>query len=90
MLYEVITDLGRARGAALQVVNLQPPAETKLQRTAWTVAAHAAFEQKDYAAAETAYQQAIARLPKGDEQKGPLQERLAASIYQQGSRNNFV
>jgi cellulose synthase operon protein C len=80
-----MNDLGRARGAALQVVNLKPPAETKLQRTAWTVAAHAAFEQKDYAAAETAYQQAIARLPKGDEQRGPLEERLAASIYEQGA-----
>jgi TolA-binding protein len=80
-----MNDLGRARGAALQVVNLDPPAAGELRRTAWTVAAHAAFEQKDYAAAEVAYQQALALLPKKDEQREPLQERLAASIYQQGA-----
>jgi TolA-binding protein len=80
-----MNDLGRARGAALQVVNLQPPASPELQRTAWTVAAHAAFEQKDYAAAEVGYQQALANLPKRDEKRAPLEERLAASIYQQGS-----
>ncbi len=78
-------DFGRARGAALQVVNLQPPAPAELRRTAWTVAAHAAFEQKDYAAAEVGYQQALALLRKRDEQRKPLEERLAASIYQQGA-----
>ncbi|MEJ2589979.1 MAG: tetratricopeptide repeat protein [Candidatus Thiodiazotropha sp.] len=80
-----MNDLGRARGAALQVVNLEPPAKPELQRTAWTVAAHAAFEQKDYAAAETAYQQALARMPKQDSQRKPLEEKLAASIYEQGA-----
>ncbi len=80
-----MNDMGRARGAALQVVNLQPPASTELRRTAWTVAAHAAFEQKDYAAAEVGYQQALALVPKKDEQREALEERLAASIYQQGA-----
>jgi TolA-binding protein len=78
-------DYGRARGAALQVVNLQPPPSSELRRTAWTVAAHAAFEQQDYTAAEVGYQQALALLPKHDEQRKPLEERLAASIYQQGA-----
>lgn len=80
-----MNDLGRARGAALQVVNLKPPPSSDLLRTAWTVAAHAAFEQKDYAASEVGYQQALARLPKRDEGREPLEERLAASIYQQGA-----
>lgn len=80
-----LKDLGRARGAALQVTNLQPPAEKKLQRTAWVIAAHAAFEQKDFAAAEQAYQQALAMTRKSDQQRTQLEERLAASIYQQGS-----
>ena len=80
-----MNDTGRARGAALQVVNLQPPADSELRRTAWTVAAHAAFEQKDYAAAETGYQQALLLLPRKDDQREPLEERLAASIYQQGA-----
>jgi TolA-binding protein len=80
-----MNDYGRARGAALQVVNLQPPPAGELRRTAWTVAAHAAFEQQDYAAAEVGYQQALALLPQRDEQRNPLEERLAAAIYQQGA-----
>jgi TolA-binding protein len=78
-------DLGRARGAALQVVNLQPPVEKKLRRTAWIIAAHAAFEQQDFPAAEKAYQQALSLSAKQDKQRSKLEERLAASIYQQGS-----
>ncbi|MES9923944.1 MAG: tetratricopeptide repeat protein [Candidatus Thiodiazotropha endolucinida] len=80
-----LKDAGRARGAALQVANQTPPAEKKLRRTAWTIAAHAAFEQKDYPAAETAYQQALKLLPGKAKEKKLLEERLAASIYQQGS-----
>ena len=80
-----LQDLGRARGAALQVVNLKPPADKQLQRTAWTVAAQAAFEQKDFPAAENAYQQALSLTGKRDKKRGQLEERLAASIYQQGA-----
>ncbi|MCU7905144.1 MAG: tetratricopeptide repeat protein [Candidatus Thiodiazotropha sp. (ex Epidulcina cf. delphinae)] len=80
-----LQDLGRARGAALQVVNLKPPADRKLQRTAWTIAAQAAFEQQDFPAAESAYRQALALLAKRDKGRSQLQERLAASIYQQGA-----
>ncbi|RLW53549.1 MAG: hypothetical protein B6D76_11115 [gamma proteobacterium symbiont of Stewartia floridana] len=80
-----LKDLGRARGAALQVANLKPAAEKKLRRTAWIIAAHAAFEQKDFKAAEQAYQQALALTSGKDKQRGKLEERLAASIYQQGS-----
>ncbi|MET0053093.1 MAG: tetratricopeptide repeat protein [Candidatus Thiodiazotropha sp.] len=77
-------DLGRARGAALQVANLKPPAKAELRKTAWIVAAHAAFDQQDYRAAETAYQQALALTDAKDKQRKPLEDRLAASIYQQG------
>ncbi|MEJ2621676.1 MAG: tetratricopeptide repeat protein [Candidatus Thiodiazotropha sp.] len=80
-----LKDLGRARGAALQVANQQPPVEKKLRRTAWVIAAHAAFEQKDFKAAEQAYQQALALTSKRHKQRAGLEERLAASIYQQGS-----
>ncbi len=80
-----LKEVGRARGAALQVANLKPPAEKKLRRTAWTIAAHAAFEQQDYQAAETAYQQALSLTPAKDKEKKALEERLAASIYQQGT-----
>jgi TolA-binding protein len=80
-----LKDLGRARGAALQVANLKPPAEKKLRRTAWIIAAHAAFEQQDFPAAELAYQQALALTGRKDKQRSQLEERLAAAIYQQGS-----
>ncbi|MBT2970816.1 MAG: hypothetical protein B6D72_16540 [gamma proteobacterium symbiont of Ctena orbiculata] len=80
-----LKEIGRARGAALQVANMKPPAEKKLRQTAWTVAAHAAFEQKDYQAAEKAYQQALVLIPGKAKEKKPLEERLAATIYQQGS-----
>ncbi|MEJ2424073.1 MAG: tetratricopeptide repeat protein [Candidatus Thiodiazotropha sp.] len=79
-----MNDLGRARGAALQVVNQKPPAKPELRKTAWIVAAQAAFDQKDYSAAEQAYQQALALTDAKDKQRKPLEERLAASIYQQG------
>jgi TolA-binding protein len=80
-----LKEVGRARGAALQVANQNPPAEKKLRLTAWTIAAHAAFEQKDYSAAETAYLQALKLLPQKSKEREPLEERLAASIYQQGA-----
>jgi TolA-binding protein len=80
-----LKEVGRARDVALQVVNQSPPVDKKLRRTAWTIAAHAAFEQKDYGAAETAYQQALKLFPKDDKKKAALREKLAASIYQQGA-----
>jgi TolA-binding protein len=80
-----LKEIGRARGAALQVANQTPPAERKLRRTAWTIAAHAAFEQKDYSAAEYAYTQALKLYAKKAKEREPLEERLAASIYQQGA-----
>jgi TolA-binding protein len=80
-----LKEIGRARGAALQVANLKPPAEKKLRQTAWTVAAHAAFEQQDFQAAEKAYLQALALIPRKAKERLPLEERLAASIYQQGT-----
>jgi TolA-binding protein len=83
-LFEM-NDLGRARGAALQVTHLQPPAEASLQQIAWIIAAHASFEQQDFVAAEKAYQQALVLTAKKEQQQRlKLEERLAASIYQQG------
>jgi tetratricopeptide (TPR) repeat protein len=83
LLFE-LKDLSQARQVALRVPKLQPPPKPQLQRTAWTVAAHAAFDMEDYAAAEAAYQEVLALTPKQDKSREKLQERLAASIYQQG------
>lgn len=78
-----VNDLKKAREAALQVIAWQPPAKASLRRTAWTVAAHTAFDTHAYQEAEIGYKNALALLPKQDKTYQDLQERLAASIYQQ-------
>ena len=64
--------------------NAQTPA--KLQLSAWTVIAHAEFDQADYQRAELAYRQVLARTPTSDETRTKLEEKLAASIYKQGEQ----
>jgi len=54
------------------------------QRVAWTVQAHAYFEQQDFLQAEAAYQQVRQRMQRGDKEYNNINERLAASIYKQG------
>lgn len=78
-----LNELTLATEVAQQVTGMQPPAQAALRRTAWTVTAHAAFEQKRYADAEQAYRQTLALTGTRDKARAPLEERLAASIYQQ-------
>ena len=77
-------DFARARDVANEVVTRTPPVSAALQRTAWTVVAHSAFDLADYAAAETAYVQLAAFVPPGDTQRNEIVERIASSIYAQG------
>ncbi len=79
-----MNELNLASKTAQQVTSLQPAANSDLQRTAWTVAAHSAFEMLHFGDAELAYQRALALLPAQDRSNtlNELQERLAASIYQ--------
>ncbi len=84
-LYE-LKDYSAARDAAEKVIAWQPAPPAKLERTAWTVVAHSDFELEQYAAAEKAYTQLIALVPKDDKEHGELVERIASSIYEQGAQ----
>lgn len=77
-------DLAAARNAALRVAGREAPVAAELERTAWTVIAHAEFESEHYADAERAYRHLAALVPPGDPGRGELAERIASSIYKQG------
>lgn len=77
-----------AASVAEEIINLKPPAEAKLQFTAWLVLGHANFDAKNYAGAEKAYWQVLNLLPANSQTPGAptsqqIRERIAASIYQQ-------
>ncbi len=77
-----------AATVAEEIINLKPPAEAKLQFTAWLVLGHASFDDKNYAGAEKAYWQVLNLLPANTQTPGApteqqMRERIAASIYQQ-------
>ncbi|MGB5178946.1 MAG: tetratricopeptide repeat protein [Gammaproteobacteria bacterium] len=67
-----------------QTVIASEQATAAQQRVAWTVQAHAYFEQGDFLQAEAAYQQVRQRMPRNNREYDNINERLAASIYKQG------
>lgn len=75
-----------ATAVARQVLALQPPASDAQRRVAWTVVAHTAFEQGEFAQAEAGYREVLALVPANDKARGELNERLAASVYKQGEK----
>jgi TolA-binding protein len=79
-----LRDTERAARIAQQVVLMQPPVAAAQRRVAWTVIAHAAFEQGAFERAELAYGEVLALVPDKDPARGEFAERLAASIYKQG------
>jgi TolA-binding protein len=79
-------DPEQARAVAQRVLNLEPQAQPALRRTAWTVMAHVDFERGAFDRAEHEYKQALALLADKDAARGPLTERLAASVYKQGEQ----
>ena len=79
-------NLVRALEVAGLVVTLQPPAPMELERTAWTVIAHANFDLERYANAEQAYQRLLL-MPLAEEgDRAEFGERVAASVYRQGEQ----
>lgn len=77
-----------AATVAEDIINLNPPADSKLQFIAWLVLGHANFDSKNYAGAEKAYWQVLNLLPANTQAVGApsaehMRERIAASIYQQ-------
>ncbi|HUQ51136.1 MAG TPA: tetratricopeptide repeat protein [Gammaproteobacteria bacterium] len=87
-----LEDYAPAATAARTLIERYPNAELPLRRTAWTVAAHSAFELHDYAVAEPAYAQVLELTPPGDpaedHERQALVDNLAASIYKQGEQAN--
>jgi TolA-binding protein len=78
-------DLARAEQVAGLVLTLQPPASRELERTAWTVTAHAQFDQARYADAEGSYLRLRTyELP--PQQLAEVDTRIAASVYRQGEQ----
>lgn len=87
---ELLTQKRYAEAATVaeEIINLKPPAEAKLQFTAWLVLGHSNFDGKNYAGAEKAYWQVLNLLPANTQTPGApsaqeMRERIAASIYQQ-------
>ncbi len=72
--------------AAAQPIADNARAPAGLQLSAWTVIAHAEFDQADYQRAEIAYRQVLARTATSDKLRVKLEEKLAASIYKQGEQ----
>jgi len=72
--------------AAAQPIADNARAPARLQLSAWTVIAHAEFDQADYQRAEIAYRQVLARTATSDKVRVKLEEKLAASIYKQGEQ----
>ncbi len=78
-------DLAIAVGQA--VVAKQPPVETPLARTAWTVIAHSLFDIENFAEAEKAYYQLQNYTPVDDMTASQeIKDRIASSIYKQGEK----
>lgn len=78
-------DYPAAIAAARPIVE-QAQVPQKLQLSAWTVIAHAEFDQGDFQRAELAYREVLARTARNDKQRVKLEEKLAASIYKQGEQ----
>lgn len=77
-----------AASLAETLIQLNPPAEPKLQFTAWLVLGHSYFAVNNYAGAERAYRQVLNLLPGNAQLAGAptapqIRERIAACMYQQ-------
>lgn len=67
-----------------------PPVTAELRRTAWTVVAHAEFQQGAFDRAERGYQEVLALTPANSTARAALNERLAVSVYKQGEQARAV
>lgn len=71
---------------AQRVLDLEPPAEASLRRTAMTVVAHVAFDMGAFDRAERAYALVLKDDAVTPENRAKFRERLAASVYKQGEQ----
>jgi len=73
----------RAIELALRLTDWQPPQDAELKTTAWFVLAHSYFDIEQFSDAESAYRTILRRLPKQDERRSDVIDRIAASVYRQ-------
>lgn len=81
-LFNLGEHLAAAEAAARSLTHVTPLAPDA-ERTAWNVIGDARFALREFAAAEAAYARLLSRVPAADPARASLEERLAASIYQQ-------
>ena len=79
-------DVKQAASVAQQVLDLQPPAPDAQRRVAWTVLAHARFDEASFEGAELAYAEVLKLTPEKAAEREALRERQAAAIYKQGEQ----
>ena len=79
-----LNEFARARDVAAEA--LLVPMTPDLERTAWTVVAHAEFDLENYQAAESAYLSLQRYLSVDDPDRDEISERIASSIYRQGEQ----
>ncbi|WP_245820240.1 tetratricopeptide repeat protein [Marinobacter lutaoensis] len=69
---------------AERLVAWQPPPDPERVTEALRLSGHALFELARYGEAESAYRQALSRLPGNDERVPEIRRNLAAAVYRQG------
>lgn len=79
-------DYPSAIAAATAVMQWQPAAEQRLQRSSALIIGHSEFEQQHFVEAEQGYRSALSLMPGSDPQRAAIQERLAATVYRQGEQ----
>lgn len=79
-------DVKQAASVAQQVLDLQPAAPDAQRRVAWTVLAHARFDEASFEGAELAYAEVLKLTPEKAAEREALMERQAAAIYKQGEQ----
>lgn len=78
-----LNEFDRVIEVSQQILERNPPVDTKFQRTATTLLAHSLFDRGRFQEAEAAYVRAQAFVPANDPDRAAIEERIAASIYKQ-------
>jgi tetratricopeptide (TPR) repeat protein len=61
-----------------------PPVDAAKQRIGWTIVGQVSFNQRDFPAAEQAFEHALSVAAPNDAERPDITERLADSVYRQG------
>lgn len=78
-----LNEFDRVIEVSTQILERNPPVDSKLQRTVTTLLAHSLFDRGRFAEAESAYLRVQGLLAADDPDRANIEERIAASIYKQ-------